>query len=89
MHEAHTLAGHGIFIAAAEDERRCGDLRGDRRLDGHETVIAVDDHPRPLGPGESGQLGNPVKHAAAVEQQLADEDQVELSRSGNVHEAGG
>ena len=44
-------------------------------------MIAVDHHPRPFGPGKRRQLGNPVEHPAAVEQHLADQDQVDARRS--------
>ena len=63
MHEPHALAGHRIFIAAAEVEGRCGDRRIDRRLDRHEGMIAVDHDPRAVGPGKRGELAQPGRTA--------------------------
>jgi hypothetical protein len=68
MHEAHTLPGHGIFIATAEVEDRRRDCPIDRGLNRHEGVIAVNNDPWAFGAGQRGERGNSIEYAAAVEQ---------------------
>ena len=54
VHERATLAGHRIFVSAAEIERRLCRRGPERLLDRHERVIAVDHDPRSLGLAERG-----------------------------------
>src|SRR5690348_9387203 len=52
-------------------------------------MIAVDDHPRPLGSGETRELLDAFENAPAPEQQLADKDEVVLAASRAIEEAVG
>ncbi len=85
VEEAHPFAGHRILVPAGEVE---GPVRHRRKVGrrGHEAVIAVDHHPRALGPGQRGQPVDPFEHPARIELYLAGEDQVEPSALGGRHQ---
>ena len=85
--EGAAFARHRIFVAAAEIEGGLRGRRAERLVERHEGVIAVDHHPRPVGPAERRKLVDPVEQAAAAEQHLADQDQVVLAASRRGEEA--
>ena len=86
MEEGAAFTRHRIFIAAAEIEGACGRAPGQRPIDRHERVIAVDHDPRPFRPGERRELLDAVEQAPASEQHVTDEDEVVVARAGSLEQ---
>ena len=87
MHEPQPLPRHGIFVAATEIEGLGGERGREGRLDRHESMIAVDHHPRSLGARKAGQRRQVGGHPPASEQDLADENQVVIAACRSREEA--
>ena len=79
MHEGTALSRHDIFIPATQEEGGLAKRPAERLLDPHEAVIAVDHHPRPVGPPDRGDARD-VDQRPRSEHQLRHEQQVVIRR---------
>jgi hypothetical protein len=87
VHEGRALAGHGVLVAPGQVEGRVG--RGpELHRRGHEGMVAVDGRPRPLGATKGGHLRQAFEGASGLEEDLAEEDQVEVAAGRALEEAG-
>ncbi len=88
MQKRAAFACHRVFIAARGVEELVRD-GGQVGLDGHESVIAIDHHPRPVGTGEVGKFAQRGERRPGAEHHLADEDQIVVAGTRGGEKAGG